>query len=471
MSVVEDFEEEIPLSSRLGFGLSQLSSGILGSISLVAITYYYNIILGLSAVWVSLGWVIFLVWNTLNDPIIGYLEDRIHSEKYGRRIPVIRFGAPFFALAFILCWIPLVDINNQFSLFLYFVGVLFAIDTMITIVIMIVWILPAEMAITAEGRGKLMTYGGVAQTIASLMSLALPILLFTGDQERGINLTIITFMTIIGVVCGILLFISSFYITENKFAVMDEPMGFVEGVKTTFKNKAFVLYLIPYFCFFFAQQILSTAVFYYIDFVLQVGEFLALLPILMFFVMNIIFLPVWNKIVVKIGLKKAFMSSLILMGIGFTSFFVFGWVYITAFFALMVVGAAFSGYYLMGQMVFADVVDYDEILTGKRRETTYAGIEALIQKPAISIAPAVFIWVILAFGFNEAATVQSPNAQIGIMLAFTIIPGLILFIGGISVKFYPLGGPKWIKQKEELHKKHEEKEAKYLQMLKAKDKL
>jgi GPH family glycoside/pentoside/hexuronide:cation symporter len=468
MSVIEEFEENLPRSSKMGFGVSQLSSGILTSISMVAITYYYNIILGLAAQWVSLGWVIFLVWNTLNDPIIGYLEDRIHSEKYGRRIPVIRFGAPFFTIAFILCWIPLVNLNDQFALFLYFVFVLFAIDTMITIVVMIVWILPAEMAITSKARGQLMTYGGIAQTFASLISLAIPILLFTEHQQKGINQSIIVFMTIIGIICGILMFVSSYYITENKFTVLEEPMGFLESIKTTFKNKPFDIYLIPYFCFYFAQQILGTAVFYYIDFVLKVSGLLAILPILVFFLMLILFLPVWYKVILKIGLKNAFMSSLILMGIGFISFILIGWVYITAFIGLLVLGATFSGYYLMGQMVFADVVDYDEIKTGKRREATYAGMEALIQKPAISIAPAIFIWVILGFGFNETAATQPANAQLGIMLAFTIIPGIILLIGGFCVKFYPLGGPDWMKQKEELKKLHEEKEAKYLQSLKEK---
>jgi len=116
MSVIEEFEEILPKSAKMAFGGAQLAGSILGNISMVAITYYYNIILGLSAAWIAIGWVIFLVWNTLNDPIIGYLEDRIHSEKYGRRIPVIRFGAPFFAAAFILCWIPLVDLNDQFAL-------------------------------------------------------------------------------------------------------------------------------------------------------------------------------------------------------------------------------------------------------------------------------------------------------------------------------------------------------------------
>lgn len=468
MSVIEEFEEDLPKSAGIAFGVSQLSGSILTNTALVAITYYYNIILGLAAIWISIGWVIFLVWNTINDPIIGYIEDRIHSEKYGRRIPVIRFGAPFFAFAFIIVWIPLVDINNQFALFLYFVAVLFVIDTMITIVMMIVWILPAEMAISSKARGKLMTYGGFAMTIASLLSLTIPILLFTGQEERGINPGFILIMTTIGIICGILMFLSSYYLTENKFTILEEPMGFIESIKITFKNKPFIIYLIPYFCFYFAQQILATSVFYYLDFVLQVGGLLAILPILVFFLMLIIFLPIWYKVILKIGLKNAFMASLIIMGIGFMSFILIGWVYITAFIGLAVLGAAFSGYYLMGQMVFADVVDYDEIMTGKRREATYAGIEALVQKPAQSIAPAIFIWVILAFGFDETATTQTANAQLGIILAFTIIPGVILLLGGLSVKFYPLGGPEWMEQKEELNKLHQEKEAKYMQTLKQK---
>jgi GPH family glycoside/pentoside/hexuronide:cation symporter len=156
------------------------------------------------------------------------------------------------------------------------------------------------------------------------------------------------------------------------------------------------------------------------------------------------------------------------MGFGFISLFFLGWVYITAIISLAIVGAMFSGFILMGTMLFGDVVDYDETKTGKRREASYAGIQAIFQKPAISIAPAVFLWIILAFGFNEAASTQTPNAQLGIILAFSIIPGVVLLLGGLSVKFYRLSGPEWIKQKEELKKIHDKKEAEYIQHLKEK---
>jgi GPH family glycoside/pentoside/hexuronide:cation symporter len=471
MSVIEEFEEKIPRSAKLAFGGAQLSSNLLSTVSMVAITYYYNIILGLAAQWVSIAWVIFLVWNTLNDPLFGYLEDRVKSEKYGRRAPIIRFGAPFYAFAFILCWIPLVNLNDQFALFLYFVFALFAIDTMITIVVAVVYILPAEMALTSKARGHLMTYGGVATTLATFTSLLIPILLFTGQRKKGINFDIILFMTIIGIICGLLMFVSSYYIKENKAAMLEKPLGFIESIKASFRNKAFNIYLVTIFCFNFANMMLGTAVFYYIEFVLQIGGLLAILPICVFFLMIILFFPIWYKVLVKIGLKNAFIASLVMVGVGFISLFFLGLIYITAIIALAIIGAAFSGYYLMAQMIFADIADYDEILTKRRRETTYTGVQSLIQKPAISLAPAVFLWVILAFGFNENATRQTANAQLGIMLAFTIIPGILLFIAGAVMKYYPLGGPKWMKQKEELKKIHEEKEQKYIQQLMEKKKI
>ena len=468
MSVIEEFEEKVPKKSKMGMGFCQLSSQLLGSIPLVAITYYYNIILGLEASLIAIGWLIFMIWNTVNDPIIGNLEDRIRGVKHGRRIPVIRIGAPFFALAFILCWIPLVDINNQFSLFLYFVAVLFIMDTMYTIVVMITYILPAEMAISSKGRGQLMIYVGIATTIGSLISIALPLFIFTGIKEKGINLNFIWIMILFGIISGIILFLSSYFITENRFTALEEPMGLIENIKTTFKNKPFKIYLIGYFCFYFAQQLLATAVFYYITFVLKISGIMAIIPIILFFLMIILFLPVWYKAILKFGLKKAYMLSLICMGFGFISLFFLGWVYITAIISLAIVGAMFSGYILMGTMLFGDVVDYDETKTGKRREASYAGIQAIFQKPAISLAPAVFLWIILAFGFNEAASTQTPTAQLGIILAFSIIPGAVLLLGGLSVYYYRLSGPEWMKQKAELKKIHDKKEAEYIQHLKEK---
>ncbi|TFG31244.1 hypothetical protein EU527_12995, partial [Candidatus Thorarchaeota archaeon] len=126
-----NFDERLPVKSKLAFGLSQASMNILQMIALgSAITFYYNIKLGLSEELVSLAWLIFAFWNAINDPLFGILQERINTEM-GRRIPVLRFGALFYALTFIISWFPFMG-DTQMGLFWNLLLVLFLFDSMFT---------------------------------------------------------------------------------------------------------------------------------------------------------------------------------------------------------------------------------------------------------------------------------------------------------------------------------------------------
>ena len=66
-------------------------------------TYFYTKYLGLDEGLASIVWIIFAVWNALNDPLFGYISDRTRS-KLGRRIPYIRYGALLYGLVFVAFW-------------------------------------------------------------------------------------------------------------------------------------------------------------------------------------------------------------------------------------------------------------------------------------------------------------------------------------------------------------------------------
>ena len=113
------FTEKLPLKSKLAYGGLGAGINLSSNIAFSAITFFYNTVLGLNAELIGIAWLIFAFWNAINDPLFGFIEDHTKSEKYGRRIPYIRFGAPVYGIVFILCWTPFVDINNQiFSYFL-----------------------------------------------------------------------------------------------------------------------------------------------------------------------------------------------------------------------------------------------------------------------------------------------------------------------------------------------------------------
>jgi Na+/melibiose symporter-like transporter len=57
---------------------------------------------------------------------------------------------------------------------------------------------------------------------------------------------------------------------------------------------------------------------------------------------------------------------------------------------------------------------------------------------------------------------QSSQAQTGLLVGWALIPGLLLFICFVALRWYPLAGPAWEKIKQALAEKHEQKEKEIL---------
>jgi len=52
--------------------------------------------------------------------------------------------------------------------------------------------------------------------------------------------------------------------------------------------------------------------------------------------------------------------------------------------------------------ILADTIDYEYGLTGKRRSAMYIGIQGVLQKSAMALAPAVLSVVFTVFGYSQA---------------------------------------------------------------------
>ncbi|MEJ2251773.1 MAG: MFS transporter, partial [Candidatus Lokiarchaeota archaeon] len=304
--------KKLPLSSKIAYGGLGAGIGLPSQIAFSAISFFYNKILGLDPISIGIAWLIFSIWNAVNDPLFGFIEDHTKSEKYGRRIPYIRFGAPIYGIIFILCWVPFVDVNNPLALFFNFLIVLFAFDTIFTILGLINYTLPAEMAISAQERSNLLIYGNVFSSISYLFSFILPLFLLTGtDAPNAPQIFLIT-MIIIGIISSVILFISSFYLKENKYTQLEKTLPILQGIKETFKNRPFMIFEGANFSFTIAQTILTTAIYYYIDYVLRLPGFLSVLPLLLVFLMIFTFFAVFNNLIGKYGVKKTFIFAILL---------------------------------------------------------------------------------------------------------------------------------------------------------------
>ena len=128
-------------------------------------------------------------------------------------------------------------------------------------------------------------------------------------------------------------------------------------------------------------------------------------------------------------------------------------------------GVGFAGGMYLIPLMNGDVVDMDEHRTGLRREGMYAGVNSFITKPAISIAQAVFLGLLGLYGYDPslAKGLQPASAETGILVGWTLVPGVLLFLCFVVLRWYPLSGPAWDQIKDRLAVVHAEKERSYLE--------
>ncbi|MHA1560955.1 MAG: MFS transporter [Promethearchaeota archaeon] len=460
----EIYNDDIPRKTKWAFGLIGTASSALEGTVFGSITFFYNIKMGLGTELIGIAWIIFGFWNAINDPIFGVLEERTRT-KIGRRIPYIRYGSFFFGLFFILSWFPFFG-TSQTALFLNFVVVLFVFDTIFTLVGLVTYSLPAEMAITAKSRANLGVYTTILGALGVLISMALPMFLLTGETTE-LDPAFRPAMIIVGVVSSIIMFIGSYFLYENEYTQKEETLGLIDSLKACFKNKPFLIFESSNFFFTISYTILISGIFYYIQFVLELADFMAMVPLIVVFLSLFIFTAVFSFLVPKYGLKKIQIFGLLFSAIAFLISFFVADTLIPALIVFVFIGIGIAARVVSEQPIMGDLIDYDELnLTGKRRETSYAGINALFMKPSISIANWLYLAIFTAYGFDETLNVQSGETKYGIMIGFFLVPAILFLIGGSLFLRYPLHGEKWDSKKKELAKIHLQKENDYLESIK-----
>ena len=461
-------EERVSISTKVGFGFGALANTILNGFVYANITFFYNQKLNADATLLGIAWLLFAIWNTVNDPIVSYFIDNTRT-KLGRRIPYIRYGSGLYALAFIFCWIPIAAPGDQIALFFNFLIVLFFLDTMYSIVGCCFFCLPAEIAITAKGRASVSLYASLIGFINIIIGIVLPILLLT--SQEGIPDIFYGSIIVIGLLCGLILFVTSYFYQENMFAQLQPYEPFLEGLKLTIKNKPFWIFMIPAFFIAIAYPIFQTGLLYYVDYVISGMDLLSFVLALIIGIMIGFGFNVMK--VASVGPKKLMMLNLSIISVGFFIMFLMnkytGLVALPTFLA----GFGFAGALVCNTVLMGDIIDNDEIITGKRREAIYGGVNAIVTKPSLSIANWLFLSILTAFQFIDPLLVgdeyvkqtQTASGILGITIAFCLVPCILTAICALALYFYPLDGSEWLKKKKELIEIHKRKEKEYLQSL------
>jgi glycoside/pentoside/hexuronide:cation symporter, GPH family len=457
---IEIIEEVVPVSSRVWISGADAATAILQSlVTAGALTYYFTELRGLSLQLTGIVWLIFGIWNAINDPLFGYISDRTKT-KIGRRIPYIRYGAPIFIIGYILFWIVIPNSDhNQTTLFLQMLFALFVFDTLYTAIATSLYIMPYEVAITNKARSSIYIWKIIFMVFTLVVPLAIEqtIKPDVGDTTGIYSFRII--MVLIGVVLGTIIFFSTFFYKE-RYNYQAQSFDFIQSFKECFRNSSFLIFEVISFTIIFVQTALMQGIWVYFD-EIDVPPTPLYIALAIGIVTGIF---LWINRRDRWGIKLCTQLFSIAFALGCFLMVIFGRNTHFATFSFFLFGIGFSGGMYLIPLMNGDVVDMDEHRTGLRREGMYAGVNSFITKPAISIAQWVLLTFLATYGYDPALEkgLQSYSAETGILMGWTLVPGILLSISFIVLKWYPLSGMAWEEIKSALVKKHHAEAIKWL---------
>lgn len=426
---------------RLIWGLASLGLSIISGIYGALLPIFYQDYLGLSARWIGLASLIYAIWNAINDPLFGFITDNTRS-KLGRRIPYMRYTAPFLGLTFILVWFASPKMG-QTGLFLWMLGSMLLYDTCYTIIGLVYSALLPEITESDAERNKLQISSSLLGLLGVLLGFIIPDFFRpkTGVSPSFWPLQIT--MIVVAIVAVLIIVFFTYKVKERpEFTRVDKPLNIVQAFKFTFTSKSFIVLVLANFMSILVSSIVIGSLFYVADYVLKMNTILLLACI---FIPLLIGVPITNIIRQKVGVVQAQQLMLVLGGIGLLLVMVVPTPLIP--FCFVLAGFGLAGPQTLTNVLFAQVADEDELRSGVRREGSFFGINALITKPAQSVALALTPFVLEATHFvtreqnmGQIFLDQPASAILGIKIVVGLVPGIALLLGALILVWFPLRG-------------------------------
>jgi GPH family glycoside/pentoside/hexuronide:cation symporter len=378
------------------------------------------------------------IWDAVNDPLVGILSDRTRS-RWGRRRPYLLFGAVPFGLTFALLWI-VPPIENQVLLCLYFAFMFIIFDTAFTFVGAPYHSLTPELTLDHDERTSLISYRMFISIVAGiLVALLLGEFIFPAYPEDQQKLA----FRAMGIVCGAIFVVPSlitFVGTRERKEFQVEPAPSpLEGLRFVLRNRewryALVINLLGWMPIDIAASVFPFFLIYWIG--MKAGDANLVMGIIL--ASAALFLPVILWMSRRMEKKTAFIIAtaswaVIMIAILFVPQDAVALAYAVAAMA----GFGVSAAHVLPTAMITDVLEVDELMSGKRQEGIYAGFSVFIRKLSTGLVLALVSFVLAWSGYQEGAEVQTPGAVTAIRLVISLLPALLLVVACVVAWFYPL---------------------------------
>ena len=417
--------ETISLITLIDYNIPTIGVGFMFFLVSLYLMKFATDILLISPVMMGFIFGLSRIWDAITDPLAGYLSDRTNFSM-GRRRPWMIASAPFVCFSFIMIWYQPVELSVEFSSLWIAVAVLLFYSAM-TAFNVPHHSLGAELSPNYHERTKVFGVRHMVWNCGSLLALLAMHQLIVGNNPKKDAFDI---ALIAGLITFALIIWTVFRTQERKEYQGRGEKNPITAFSDVLRNKHAVLLLVVFFIENLGFATIGILTPYVAEYVVLRPERTAIY-ILTYLVPCILSVPVWISLSKRIGKKKTWLISMVLTGFGFGGMFFLSAGADTLILLLaFVCGVGAGSGAAMAPSIQSDVIDYDEYLTGKRKEGTYFASWNLVFKTATGITFMITGFVLGASGFVPNQD-QTESAKFAILSLYALFPFCCYLIGGL----------------------------------------
>ena len=379
------------------------------------------------------------IFDSITDPIMGFISDNTKS-KWGRRRQYVLIGALIMGVSFIIMWQLFLDNGVDYN-FVYFLIWSLVFYLGLTIFGVPYVAMGYEMSDDFHERTQIMA---VAQWIGQWAWVIAPwfwVVMYDPTWFESAEVAVRELAVWVGIACMIFAIIPAIFIKSESTLDKDyTPLTFKNiggsfkeigaSFVEAFKSKPFRKLCVSTFFIFNAFNTVAGFTFFIIVYYLfngntgDAGIWPTLFGSCGALVTTFLVIPIVTYMSKKVGKKNAFLISQSISIIGYVMFwflFIPGKPYMFLF-ALPFFSFGIGGLFTLMMSMTADVIDLDELQTGKRREGVFGAIYWWMVKFGFAIAGGLTGTILTLVGFTSGAGSQPENAITGLRLFFTGFP-------------------------------------------------
>ncbi len=409
--------------------------------------------LKLSIYMVLLVFLIYAIWDAVNDPLTGYLLDRSKkfTSKYGKRFPFIVIGFIGSLCMLVLLFLPIT--SNPVIAIIWILCFLLAWDQFQTIAELSLQGLTADILRDSPQRAKYGSYYVLLSGIFLIVKgISIPIAL---AMFGGVRQPAAYFFTTMVVCLFLVVLLIPHLISVREPQEMIElrkqldqegkssSSSFIEALRKSFRDKNWITVVITYYAY--AIMYLS----YSIGIIIWVVDGLGLpIETMVYFAilslaLSFLSIPFWMKTTKKIGARKTYLYAMMWIVILTPIYLIFGWNLISALIITGLIAIGGAGVDISFTAVYSEAIDNAVVQTGTREETSYLGVLRFFTATAIVWQIFIFLIVSTITGYDPSidydyAKGVTPTLiqRIGLNMQVTVIPASLLLIAVIIfIKF------------------------------------